>query len=84
MVFSEKIKTQTEERSTLVHGCGRYVDVDEHLADGRADRLEVPAPQLDAQSDVLGFTVSKEGSDVERVFHGGLHTDDNIQRLEKV
>ena len=56
----EEVQAHVNEWALLVHRAGADVDVDEHLADRRAYRLEVAAPENNAATDVLRLAVREE------------------------
>jgi len=62
---AQKLEADIEDVARLVHGAGRDVDVDQHAADGRTDRLEVTAPEDDARPDVLSLMRREERAGVE-------------------
>lgn len=78
---AEEVEADVEERALLVHRPGADVDVDEHLADGRAHGLEVATPEDDAAADVLRLAVSEEGAYVERIFQRRFHANHDVESL---
>ena len=83
MTFSKEVEAEIEQRARLVHRTRGNIDVDEHLAHSRADRLEVSAPQNDTIADILLLTVREETANVEWVIQRWLHAYDDIQSLKR-
>lgn len=82
ITMRDELPAEFEQVSCLVHNTGGDVDVDEHTADRRANRLEISAPKYKTISDVLGFFVGEERTDVESIVgvQGRLHPDDDVLR----
>lgn len=62
-----ELLAQFEKRPSLIHDAGGDVDVDEHATKRWTNRLEISTPKHKSAADILGFSVGKEGTNVECV-----------------
>ena len=60
-------QSKTDQWPRHVHGACRYVDIDEHAADSRSQRLKISTPKLNSSPNVPHLTVCEEGSKIEGV-----------------
>jgi hypothetical protein len=77
--LTEKIQSQGNEVSGLVHCPRRNVDVYKNLIDRRSHRLKISAPQNYTSTDGSCFLVGKKGPRIGWIPQAGFHTNGDIQ-----
>lgn len=81
MSHLEQFQGDINNPTGLVRGHSRDIDVDEHAANRRPHGLEVASPEDDPSADSGRLERGEDRASFERVFYGGLHANNNVQRL---
>ena len=78
LALTEKIETEGEEVSRLVHGTSRNIDIDQEPVYGRSHRLKISAPQNNTFGDGFCFLVGVKGPPIKGISQTWSHANRDI------